>query len=409
MRTTFRITLLLVIGLGGHAYAQSLSLLSYPTSARSLAMGGVGTAYVSDNAAATVDNPAQLGMFSLDGLLNANTDFHDLTGSGLFHPDIPFGVNALNAGTTLARFWKGLPFKGAVGIGYSNLAGTTSIRSLDGGPTVSFNETDISNAVSLGFGFDYLVRVGLGFSFKWVSQHYEFAPPTSIGEDIGAIVQIPVNRLIAGTQRNSTQSGAVIPLYSATIGYAMRNLSGYRWGTPELPTTADLGWSIDAGLESRVGRRKWEWLSFAWSEQAGDSPFYSDSSIWSITGSDTTWNYVSRYQKGLGHFGIWRNLIVGKGSQAVGIRRGGQIGLGEFLYVRAGAITDAGQTTYTTFGWGLRLDGLTKCLVFLGWVNPNAPAAKFLLDHLDLQYDYSRAYGGVYRGKPFEDLNLVVR
>ncbi|MCL5020504.1 MAG: hypothetical protein M1339_02325 [Bacteroidetes bacterium] len=370
MKSTIRLALILVLAATGQTKAQWVSLLNNPTSARVLGMGGVGTALISDNAAATLDNPAQLGIFSLDGLFNANTDFHNSFGQGGFRPDNSFDVNALNVGLALNRIWKGLPLKAGAGIGYSNMNGTATQKFVNGGPIIGGTESNTSNAVSLGVGLDYLIRFSLGFSYKWVTQRYEFqgSPTINTDEDLGAIAQIPISKLIAGPQKEGMSNNTAKLLYDVTVGYAMRNLSGYRWGNATAPTEADLGWSFDAGWRSEVAGRHWDLVSIEWSEQAGASPFYTDSTIGGIYDfigeSDTTWNYFTRYQKGLGHFGIWRNLVVGKGSQSVGIRRGGQIGLGEFIYIRAGAITDAGQTTYSTFGWGLRLDGLAKCLVF---------------------------------------------
>ncbi len=391
-------------------YFGPLPYLNYPISAFSLGMGGVGVAVVSDNAAATLGNPAQLGIFSLSKSVNASTDFHSA-----FIPEYPyrhssFDLSAFNLGFVIDSGRTSFPIRISAGLGYSNI--TSKYTLFTSSPMPDWVGIEASNAISVSIGLDYLVKVGLGFTLNWTHfpQLYGNDFTTQTGKSFGAIAQVPLSQLLnVDSASQKEQGNELMPFYSFTIGYAMRNLSGYDAGLEPLPTEADLGWSADAGLASVIDGFSWKWLSISWSNQAGVAPITTDATIGSITGSDTTFNYNNRYQKGLGHFGIWRNLIVGKGSQSVSIRRGGQIGLGEFLYVRAGAITDAGQTTYTTFGWGLRLDGLTKCLVFLGWVNPNAPAAKFLLDHLDLQYDYSRAYGGIYQGKPFEDLNLVVR
>lgn len=401
----------------GLAKAQSYNLLDYPTSARTLAMGGIGTAFPSDNAAATLDNPAQLGLFSLDGLFNANTGFHNPVGPTGFAATSWLDVNAFNIGTALNRICKSLPFKAGAGLGYSNITSSSSPIWLGGGPYILENNVVTSNAISVGLGLDYLIKLGLGFSFKWVAARYDFPVPASrtTGEDFGAIAHIPLSKLIAGTKEHmSSGHNGIEPLYGFTIGYAMRNLSGYNFGGGTLPTEADLGWSVNAGFRSQVAGHRWEWLSFSWSEQAGSAPFNTDSIIGSISqapqgGPDTTWDYALRYQKGLGRFDPWQELVIGRASATAGVRKGGQIGLGEFLYIRAGSITDAGRITYSTFGLGLRLDGFLKCLVFLNDLDANAPVADFLLRHLDLQLDYGRAYGGIYQGRPFEDLNLVVR
>lgn len=414
MRSTIRIIATLILLSAGQTYAQyfgPVPFLNYPVSAKSLGMGGVGTATVSENAAATLDNPAQLGIFSFHGLFNANTDFNNSLGPRFYYPTNSFDLNSVNVGIPLNRIWISLPFKASAGLGYSNIT-SSSYPILTGAPFYSENTSNTSNALSVGIGLDYVVKVGLGFSFKWIAFHDIFSGALTkrTADDFGALVRVPLSKLVSASPKEKAARDRVIePVYNLSLGYTMRNHGKYVNSYETLPTEADLGWSIDAGLKSEVAGQRWEWLSISWSDQAGVYPVHTDSTIGSISGADTTYVYVNRYQKGLGHFGIWQNLVVGRGSRRVGIRKGGQIGLGEFLYIRAGSITDAGQSTYTTLGWGLRLDGLAKCLVFLDWINAQSPVTKFLLDHLDLQYDYSRAYGGIYQGKPFEDLNLVVR
>ena len=411
MRSTIQIIAILILLSTGQTYAQyfgSVPFLNYPVSAQALGMGGVGTAFVSDNATATIANPAQLGIFSLNGMLNASTDLHNSLGPPYYGNAASLYATGANAGFILNSLWAELPVQVGVGVGYSHLLYNSEF--ILGGAQWPSQMTGASNGLSFGIGLEDFLRIGIGYTLKWINSPNPNFFVKQTGEDVGAIVQVPVSALINGSTRDwAARSNGVEPVYNFTLGYAMRNLGKYEFESEYLPTEADLGWSLEAGLRTSVTGQSWEWLSVSWSNQAGASPFYTDSTVGTMYGADTVWDYVSRYQKGFGHFGVWQNLAIGKGSQTVGVRKGGQIGLGEFIYIRAGAITDAGQTTYSTFGWGLRLDGLAKCLVFFKWLDPNAPVAKFLLDHLDVQYDYSRAYGGIYDGKPFEDLNLVVR
>ncbi|MCL5268468.1 MAG: hypothetical protein M1469_10245 [Bacteroidetes bacterium] len=191
----------------------------------------------------------------------------------------------------------------------------------------------------------------------------------------------------------------------------MKNIGKYIafYGNP-LPGEADLGWNVEVRLRSRVASHSCEWFSFAWLRQADASLLSLDSSMSIYPSSlDTTFNYFDTYKDGLGDFRPYDNLFVGRPTGDVGIRRRWQIGLAEFIYIRGGSITDQGQPTYSTFGWGARLEGLLKLLVFMHWLDADGSVAKFVLNHLDLQFDYSRAYGGIYGGKPFEDLNIVVR
>ena len=50
-----------------------------------------------------------------------------------------------------------------------------------------------------------------------------------------------------------------------------------------------------------------------------------------------------------------------------------------------------------------------KTLLFVHWLNPNNQVAELLLDHFNLEFDYSKAAGGPFQDEPFETLNLVVR
>ncbi len=401
---------LAILGPAREIFAQAAPFLNFVVSPQSLGIGGTTAAIASGNALATVGNPAQLGMFSLENTFNATsalwTNRSYAFAYGIPYRDESLYVLAANVGFPLRFIDSGNPFKASVGIGYSNLNFSfSSIILPRSGP-----ETDVSNSFTLGLGMDYFARVGVGYSLKFINTSNSYLPVNQPAQDLGAIVQVPLSKLILGDDERQGNINGLVPSVAINFGYVMRNFGRYVYPPwIPLPTEADLGWGVDFGIKSMVDGERLEWISFVWSEQADDHPFHEDSIVASIYGTDTTWNHPTSYQKGLGSFGIWRNLVLDRGSQSVGIRKGGQIGLCEFLYLRAGAITDASQTSYSTFGWGLRLDGLAKCLVFFKWLNPNAPVARFLLDHIDLEYDYSKAYGCIYQGKPFEDLNVVVR
>ena len=401
MKSTIRIVTLATILITARAYGQYYfagSPWSSTVSAQSLGMGGVGTAFITDNATATIANPAQLGLFSLGGGLNAATD---LTGS--------LNFSAVNAGTSLNRIGVNLPFQTSVGLGYSNISFTYLPYS--GGPLIVTKKIGTFNGVSAALGLDYFIKIGLGYTLKWIDYMPFYGIPfRRTGEDFGALLQIPITSIVDHEkERTFKETSGIEPRVDFNIGYDMRDYGSYN-PNETLFTEANLGWSIQAGLMSELAGHSWDWFSVSWSMQAGASPFQTDSTIAGIYGTDTTWNYLEWYQKGLGHFGIWRNLIVGSASQSVAISKGGEIGLGEFLYVRTGEFNYAGPQTYKTFGWGLRLDGLIKTLVFLKTLSPRSPVTDFFLNHVDLEYDFGRVYDTAYfGGETFESLNLVVR
>lgn len=394
-------------------YYEAGSPWSSIVSAQSLGMGGAGVALISGNAAATIANPGQLGIFSMRSRFNVSTNI-----AGFLDPHQPLDFSAINMGTSLNKLWPQLPVKTSLGIGYSNA--TVTYRSLSFGFFMLNNITTGSfNGLSAGIGFDYYVKLGLGYTFKWIDNMFystNQVPLKETAEDFGAVLQVPVTSFVFDKSRKAAQlTSGIEPNLDLDFGYAMRNFGGYINPYWLLPREANLGWSINAGLTSRIAGHRWEWLSISWSEQAGTSPVTTDSTIGQISLNvsgppDTTWNFLNRYEKGLGRFGIWQSLIIGRASASVGVARGAQIGIGEFVYLRAGDITYAGDPSVATFGWGIRLDGFLKCLVFFHDLNPQSPVAKFLLDHVNLEYDFGRVFPrGFYGGQKFEDLNLVIR
>ena len=157
----YRRTIVLVITMLTFVTAvQSRAQVSlYPqASAETNAMGGAGVSFISDNALATIANPAELGLFSLHGILSAS-----------YMPEIPGKLNAsaVDVGLNLGEFLRGLPFKMSLGVGYSNPR--YSYPATVGENFTNSVETDVANTLTIGIGLDYLVRLGLGYNLKWVT------------------------------------------------------------------------------------------------------------------------------------------------------------------------------------------------------------------------------------------------
>ena len=132
--------------------------------------GEISTAVVSDNPMATIFNPGQLGLFSLDSYFSAGTYVPKTQWLPGFHQsDLTYDVTAVNAGVNLARqFDLDLPI--SLGIGYSRvyLDLGTFIRTSTSGPQplATFNAHEKAEAFSVAVGIDYFVRLGVGMSFN---------------------------------------------------------------------------------------------------------------------------------------------------------------------------------------------------------------------------------------------------
>ncbi len=405
---TYRGTLLVILTIGfglvtkaraqGPVYPTQVSL--YPqVSAETNGMGGAGVSFVSDNALAVIANPAELGLFSLHGIMGVS-----------YMPEIPRQLNAyaINMGLNLNRIFHGVPFLIGVGIGYSHPRYSYPLLNQNFQNAV---QTDAANDITIGVGMDYLVKLGLGYTMKWANTtgapEYLTYYKSAYSPDLGAILQFPIVNLLSKLKGLSTISTyGVRPIFNLTIGYSERNAGDYApYGFAILPREGDLGWNFEAGLETDVAGHRWEWLSFTWLRQ-------SDAPLVSSTGS-----FV--YLSGLGNFHVSDNLIAGRPTDNVSVEKGWQLQLGQFIYLRGGSATGPEIPTYSTFGWGVKLDGLIKTLIFAHGIDQSGSLARFLLDHMDFQFSYSKANGEIvgygnttgigFEGEPFESLTLVVR
>ncbi len=392
------------------------NFLNIPVSPQMLAMGDAGVSVLSKSAASMIDNPAQLGIRSLTDSLNVGTSlfFHDSNTSrdGLYYRDESAANAAVSYETRVNSLWHNLPFRVGIGIGYSYQEFTFH-PTLDSPEPVGY-ETDYANTLFVGLGLHYFLRLGLGYSLELVNNENRAARPKidELAENFGTILQVPVLHLL-WAKRQIVVGKDVEPILNIAAGYALRNVGGYVIKTPtyELPLArqALLGWNWELGFRSKVKGYSWKWFSFTWTRQAIDSPIKLDSAFVGGPSDVSNWNYFESYRGGLGDFSPWSNLILGKGSLTQVTSRGWQIGFAGFFYLRGGAIMGSRQPTYGTSGWGVSAEGLVKLMVYLHQLNPKATFTQFMLRHLDIEFDYSEADGGIFAGKPFESLDLVLR
>ena len=373
----------------------------YPfVSAETNAMGGAGVSFVSDNALATIANPAELGLFSLHGVLSAS-----------YLGKIPGQLSAfaVNAGLGLSPLRLSVPFKLGLGIGYSNPRYSYPYRF----GFVPRTQTDAVNALTLGLGLQYVVRLALGYTLKWVTT--EGTPGyyrSTYAPDLGAMLQIPVMNVLSKLSGfRVSPAKSTVPFFDITLGYSKRNLANYDpYSSAEVPREADLGWNFELGLRARIRHVAWRLLSFTWVRQA-------EASL--VSNQDTTVSYMN----GLGGFQVYDNLLAGKLASSAVLLKGWQLGLASLVYLRGGSVSQAQSrfnilgTHISTFGWGVRLDGLIKTLLFLHFLHARSYIVDVLLNDIDLRLDYSRTNGPlpysyaqtVFLGRPMATLSLVIR
>lgn len=408
----------------------SVPFLNYPYDVESNGMGGNSTSLVSENSMSTIANPAQLGIFSLDHYLATGTYITDNGWQPTFGYSNTLRVTALNIGTNLEKSLE-LPFPVSIGLGYSQVR--LELERLDiplstDGPTIwgTWRTAQSGDNFSVSVGLDLGVRLGIGYTLKWISSHVSaFDPTLDIGSaegsatsyDYGALLDVPVTKIISRIENQDRGEDRIIsPLLDVTIGYAGRNYGkGISYFGPGyvglFPRQVSLGASVEIGITSSLNSRPWKLLSFVWTREATDPRTGYDSSlvIDPVTG-DTSTVYDQAYK--MTPIGIrpYENLILGKSDGTVGIRKGWQAQIAEFIFLRIGSTTEIGQPTYSTFGWGLRLDGMIR---FLTAVVGNPLTTRSFLgllgEHFDLQYDHSKFSSGGFAGSTFDALNIAVK
>ncbi len=251
----------------------AVPFLMIPNSPEGNGMGGIAASLVTDDAISTVSNPAQLGFFGFDNIFSASTYSPKTPWLPNFSNDFSLDATAFNAGINL-RNYLDLPAPISIGIGYSqiyfDLGNFTETASDDPTPIGSWHAYEKCDNLSFGIEIDYKVKLGLGYSFKWIDS--ELAPfgsgqNSSMGiaklpaHDYGAILQIPVVDLVSDAIETPIAiNDKVAPMFDLTFGYARRNVGGeINYGIPEqgdpLPRQGVLGWNFEVGLESQVNNK----------------------------------------------------------------------------------------------------------------------------------------------------------
>jgi len=387
-------------------------------SPQGLGMAGTSASQPTTDAFATIANPGQLGIFSLTNLFNASTYAPRTDWIPQFHlPDLTYGVTAINAGYNFRELLS-LPFNLSAGIGYSRVSldlGTFMITNSSGPGVIGyFHSEEHSDSYSFGIGFDYHVRLGLGFNFKNIESR--LSPIGTEGEkgagsasvsatDFGVLLEVPMVKLFTDLSGISLDvAPRISPFLDLSFGYVKANVGDEvsyidAAQADPLPRTAVAGLGIEAGLMGKSGKSDWKLVSFRLARQADD--------ILVVRHEDGTFEY----QSGLGDIGFWDNVVLGKENNKVTMRRGWQVQVAEVLYLRGGTVESPGLS-YATSGYSICLGGLMK-LIGLITTGPVADESwvGFVADHFDLQFHtatYDETHSPI-AGTRSQSLNLVVK
>jgi hypothetical protein len=381
-------------------------------------MGGISASQRTDDAFATIANPGQLGLFGLTNLFNASTYTPRTNWMPQFHiSGLTYGVTALNAGYNF-RDILSLPFDLSAGIGYSRVSldlGTFVVTSPSGPAGIgSFEAKEHCDSYSFGIGFDYCVRLGIGFNFKNIESHLSpvgteqeegAGSGSASARDFGLLLEVPIVELFTDLSGTSLEiAPRVFPFLDLSLGYVRANV-GDEISYPAaeqadpLPRTAVTGVGLEVGLIGKSGESDWKIASFGLLRQGDD--------LLVTRNPDGTFEY----QSGLGDMRFWNDVVLGNQNSKITMRRGWQLQVAEILYLRGGSVESPGLS-YTTSGYSACLGGLLK---LVGLLTPGTESEEswvaFVAHHFDLQFHastYSETTSPI-SGTTSQSLNLVVK
>ncbi|MDH4155691.1 MAG: hypothetical protein OEW00_00240 [candidate division Zixibacteria bacterium] len=313
-------------------------------------------------------NPAGLGLFHLDrvfalSLPNKTRWLPELV------DDVRFKTWAISAGVSYRLLFNrpNSRFNAALSAAYSYAKfdlGTINITE-PAGPEVigTVNPYDDFKAYSIAIGFEYYVKVGLGYTHKKIKSRLlipgagaevGLAEAEGKARDMGFVVRLPIRDLLPYKiyLNNSTDrylQYELTPSFAhvrANAGDDLAYIDAAQ--TDALPKISRNGPSLYFGLD------------------------LVEASLVSIRYSEETErDLVRRSYK----------------TKSKGI----ELGLFGFFYYRSGDYERAfDDETVSTSGYGFRLRGILGLLRALNQIETPNPIVAYVLDHLDFSYDYAK-------------------
>lgn len=329
-----------------------------PISARANGMGGASVNLVDEESA--ISNPGALGLFHLNHAISFSVP-DNTPWLPKLTDEISLDAFSFSAGipTLLSRTNSARPFKLAIGGAFSrirlNLGTFTGMDSFGNviGPVIELE--DRVESFSLGIGAQFLLRLGIGFTYQDIqSDVLSFVGPSLVrvgkakanAGRLGIIIEAPFSTLFSSGNKKLSQGKR--PPWDLTLSLAnVRNLFSDDLNFAPLTEVERTGISLYGALN-------------------GD--------------------HLSQISLRL----VYERDSDGADSSSATIKRyGAEVGVFDIAYLRGGKIDDPGfSQDITTYGFGLRLRGLLA-LLFSDTPTSETFSGSILTRKLDVRFDFS--------------------
>ncbi len=391
----------------GNAQSVEAPFLLYSPSPAITGMGGAGTALPSDDPYNFFYNPAQLGL-SGENHVSIGIYPSPVHISPAFS-DILFSNYTLHGAYDMSKLLGVFPLRLGAGFLYQKIDFGKFTRTTENGNVLGVvHPYENAATFSLGFGFDFFLKISGGISYKLIWSRMSIltdtANPDTKGNadafDLGILADLPVLSSMPISDNLSLD-------LSASAGYTFANwgsdmvytVNNSDFGSP-IARTARLGYGLSGGIDYKIKDMKIKLIKIDWTSEANDLLVKN---VANANQKDTT--YTQGYKPPLGDINFWDNVIMLKNTSTSAVNRHGvkfsifetaDIALGEY-----GIPGSYNKMTGSTLGIIISTKGIMKILS----LDINNNIIKFIANHFILQYSYSRikfdeydyGYGNIYQ------------
>lgn len=380
-----------------------LPFLTISPSAEANGMGGIMASVMPTGSSSMLFNPAHAGLLARSTAFS--TDIYTSRTGWLPEfqlTDLWINHYSLFAGTTDEH---GLAF----GIGYSRVyfnLGEFIISSENSPEEISrFRGYETSDNITLGASIDFGALLAFGTTMKLVtSQLTPFGlvqdpathPAEILAVDLGMTAVVPFVSLAFP----DAYAAGFRPFGSATVTLAMQNIGGdvtYTDASQKdpLPRLFRAGFSIDAGTTVDLFRTPLPFLSVTFAREAED--------ILVKRYNDGSWTYTFLPDD----LDAAENLLAGRHTRNVSVRRGASVTLLGTVTLRSGSYDGGGSLTYATEGYTISTAGITSLVHAVMNDAGRESVAGTLLRHVELRIHHSEfSHHDIVGGTSFNSVSL---